>query len=58
MIIYNFDFLLFLIYKRYYFNIIFNIRLINEFKSDKLLNLITDPLIKILHPHLSASFIT
>jgi hypothetical protein len=44
MIIYYFDFdlLLFLVYKRYYFNILFNTRLINGFKSHKLLNPITD----------------
>jgi hypothetical protein len=45
MNIYYFDFyfLLFLIYKRYYFNILFNIRLNNKFKPDKLANPITNP---------------
>jgi hypothetical protein len=45
MIIYYFIFifLLFLIYKNIILIFLFNIRLVNEFKPDKLLNPITDP---------------
>jgi hypothetical protein len=51
MIIYyfNFYFLLFLIYKDIILIFLFSIRLVNGFKSDKLLNPIIDPLTKILH---------
>jgi hypothetical protein len=54
MIIYyfNFYFLLFLIYKDIILIFLFSIRLVNKFKSDKLLNPIIDPPIKILHPPL------